>query len=1545
MKQQNVKLYGAMLVGLVIGSLSLVTILFKVDQSRVDTRLTMNPRQIVRPSSTQGFSRELTADKTVISPRTQDGSHNVVNFGFTPAQNGYYNLTIMENARPVDMESTSITVAGDSNKLVALNTLTTQLDSGITDYNVTERVSRDLGMTWSNPVSTNLSGYYKQYVHPCMNYTKLDLAYNDSENSYILGTLAIYHPINSTSNETLNLLFFKSFNGVNWRLMTNVTTFNGTGHGSFNYYNFDMCLSTNRSEILVLATINSYTYFIKVHGGLVQSTLVAQYVDQFLTPAIAMSPVTGAIVAVWYSDQCAFYMTSSSSNDGSTWSPWAFARTPSGNIGDPTVYWDMDKGNHDDKVFQMAFDTTTPRLDAVMIFNRTQVCTLSSTDNGSHWTSPTLLLDYPSSANVYTVDYKNLGDGNTTLAFTSALTGNSLDTSYFASSFFLRPRVEVAITNVPVISENPVSISWNGRDKGGNFARDGPYLARAWVANVSDQFYPSPSEVPITIDDTAPTTTFTVSNPWFSPFSNTSVGIKDTTTFTVNSSKAGTCDVYVNGVTRYHNESQVTTGNMINYHGAIAFDGNMRLWCVFAGYEYLERNLFLEYSDDYGKTWSAALPLVVESYADDYPSITIRGTTIYIVYMHPATTTLSAFSGWSLYLIKSTDLGKTWSTPVNITSTSDYKHTFSNPDIVVTGNGTLFVGYYNMDTKHDYGQIEVIRSSDGGTTFSTPSVVKYLAAMRYPYTVPCSLAFDEKFHALYLMSENFSVSPFLGNITAILFRSIDWGSTWSQQGSTLPGQVGCGTRNMPGLTVGVLPNSTLRAEILTGNQNSNTTTSIITVQSSDEGVSWTTAGVFLVDHVVEDSQSALMQCPSANNLHGCISPVGDIFTIYSRTPAATQSMAMFLQTWSPTYQHFHGVFTAFSTSTAFTWNGIDNWGARCVDGVYNVTAVATDLAGNTISMSQNCMIDDVAPLVTAILPPIESMNPTLPQTLAVKNDTAYFSGDYSVCLYYSFYVTGAFTRVLSSFNGTAFLQTIPATNTNEVLFYFNATDLAGNTVILGQWFYFKPTPVVVLTSALGNPDRPLDGTIKIDVQDLPASLLQDVYFKYTFNGEQNWTLLKLKIDTSTLDYVGYINGSQQYSSIDYQLFIIRVNSTILEPAGGLGTKTQVAIPPFPEYTIVYPWNLIIAIISGIFGLALGAMQTHSKRTTVKKIQGRFMNMLQMHARADHFLENLSQRNENTTSSSTKQLVRGRLMYNVMTIGTIIMIAGGLYAAVVLKNGGIGMLASALGLLLSSLALMERVSVDASDAIYLEKKRTAFFTFVHLILIVAMLLIFMISAPLVAWFNYYVIQQPYTIGPVSIPRLYISLVTPVVTSIALIMFTSYSDLKNQLIKIGKLQQSGSSWKVIWQQKEEAVSRLESNVAFKVFIFLVTIAFAVISTTQLGRYAEQGMLILAPFVIVWLVVFLIGSARMPGKDIIKEALDKWIIERTKDCPSCGATNLFENVHCTKCSHVLAGESMVVAQTVECSACQERSPAGSLYCRGCGQELVPLSKAMSN
>jgi ribosomal protein L40E len=221
---------------------------------------------------------------------------------------------------------------------------------------------------------------------------------------------------------------------------------------------------------------------------------------------------------------------------------------------------------------------------------------------------------------------------------------------------------------------------------------------------------------------------------------------------------------------------------------------------------------------------------------------------------------------------------------------------------------------------------------------------------------------------------------------------------------------------------------------------------------------------------------------------------------------------------------------------------------------------------------------------------------------------------------------------------------------------------------------------------------------------------------------------------------------------------------------------------------------------------------------------------------------------------------------------------------------------------------------------------------------------MLAGTLVEWFNYYVIKDTFSVMGINIPRLWISLFSVFLTSVVILIITSYNELKNQMKRFETLSLSGTNWKTIWQQKEESAAKMNTNVGIKTLIFLATVAFSVISTTQLAQYTEVGLLVIVPFIVILLLAFIIELFVGSKKQTLKQALSSWLIEPTKTCEKCGTENLFDGVYCIKCKESFAHGIRVLDKTVECTNCQGLSPVQSQFCRFCGNPFSPATIPIS-
>jgi hypothetical protein len=431
-------------------------------------------------------------------------------------------------------------------------------------------------------------------------------------------------------------------------------------------------------------------------------------------------------------------------------------------------------------------------------------------------------------------------------------------------------------------------------------------------------------------------------------------------------------------------------------------------------------------------------------------------------------------------------------------------------------------------------------------------------------------------------------------------------------------------------------------------------------------------------------------------------------------------------------------------------------------------------------------------------------------------------------------------------------------------------------------------------------------------------------------------------------YMYTLTGSQQHYKLEYEIIIKDVkDDEHVYSIKGVNAIEQEYIPVFPVINIEWPLNLYIILTSSIVGVIVTIFAMYSRNNYSRKIRNQFLSELNGYAEQIKKKATTAESNNIASISELDQsrnkkeglmeLSRGKGLFLIEFVGSIVMLSFSLLTLLDVLSGSIGLVSAAAGLLLSTLTLYERVMIDATDRIYNERKIHYGLVIFILILMITMIIMFMLSGELVEWFNYYVVQDQFTIGPFEIPNLWISLFTPFLTIIIIILITTYKDLNSAIQEMEALKLAKENWKRIWQQKEERIKKINSALQMKMIIFIATILISLVSATQIGRYATIGIYLFGPFLLALIIVIAFNKA-IARKEIntFKEALNSWIIEKTKICPQCKTENIFDNIYCTNCKFDFAIGNQIIQETKECNACKNRSPIISEYCRFCGTQF---------
>ncbi|MHA1339618.1 MAG: hypothetical protein ACTSRZ_05565 [Promethearchaeota archaeon] len=1521
---------------------------------------------------------DLTAENDVFSPKNQDGILDTVSFSFRTLTSVEYNYTIEVHENMTNYISAFASVAGDSSNLFMVYTNSRSYNgdsSGTTTIYI--KTSTDGGKTWDVPLETNLQ------LSSVGCYYDLKLVYNSSSNDLFLMVTRYLRIF--PFNDDYEIAIYKANGGdFFWNRIAEsdsvLQAFKSDHRGKLNH---DFIISNNNSVLygVITNTTSNNVIFIKSEdgGNSWSNNIIANrpVSGGIYSPSIAMAP-DNTLTVVWWEKNSKHFYISNSTNFGASWSIPVLISEAQGiglieipyNIGHPNTPGDS---SYESGSFELEYDSSG-NLYAMFIYNSTKIYSAISTNGGFSWKNVTQFRNF-GTAKVYNIDFDILNDGNQTISYSGYLAG--LENP--GSSYFLNRNVVKHVFNQNAIAGVKEIFYWDGKDDNDSFVEDGYYLCALTMKDlVINQTYPNKLYAKVKVDNHIGDPGISIDYNYISPLESENIQDKTTISFFPFEE-----NLYYSMFVRQYsyskqNEVRITTNEVGQMAADVAFDRFNKMHCVYVSYEENDRDLFYKTSDNFGVSFSIKIPLVKQPFFDDCPAIAIHGDNIYVVFMryHEKITNPNEYV-YDLFFMQSNDLGTTWSIPVNITAgefTSVATTNYYCPDILVTSNGTIIIAYnaHKASSRNWY----IIKSIDNGSTFSTPILIgpQYKrSGQAYYYGKPISLAYNDDDDILFVAYPNKSASA--NKYSVYLKNSTDLGDSWSN---------GIEIFTMfydymiTGVTLDYIGNQTLQMAYYYYDANIAEGYAYYS-NSNDNGITWS-ADKYLFSETLEGGST-----PSSYKHYAYLksgsNQLGDIFYVYAYTDSFSNNLDVHSLPFTKTIYHTSGS-SPINTQQDIEWNGLDYWGL-INDGQYNITLIINDDARNQYIFNTFCIVDNQSPDIFLDIFDTSDMSPSKPQTIAALNATP-IAMDTSVDLYYRFSGSSSWTTEPAIYNGTHFTAQIPATSSDVVYFYMNATDLAGNSAITEELNYFDivfnlSPDNIHFTPYSKDPERKLDDKMEFSVTNLDWTKVQTVYLNYTIN-DVNSTIVEMQFVNGE-KYVYTLEGSQQYYKLEYVIIIIDIkNQNHTYSVIDSNAITQEYIPLFPEIIIDYPLNLYIVIISAIVGVVAGLFTTISRNRDFRKIKNKFEQNIRLYTKT--FEKPIKKSPETTVDSEKSQsiektpeipknrksdvespkkteksmksskiekilveieyVVRGKLIFFIGFVGTIACIVVSLLSIAGLFSGTVGLLIGALGLLLSTLTLMEKILIDISEGIYNHKKNSKLPIIVIIGLMAVILGCFMSAGRLIDWFNYYIVQDTFTIGPFEIPNLWLSLTTPFLSIIMFITVTTYKNLDATMKEMDALLKSGQNWKDIWKTKQERISVLNSAVQLKLVIFIATIAFSIVSATKIGRYAQLGMLLLVPFILAMLAVFTINKIRIRKEEKqFQDIIDSWLIQKTKFCPNCNEENLFDNLFCTKCKYDFSKGTIIIEETKICKECNFRSPIDAVFCRYCGNEFADEQK----
>ncbi|MFX1257958.1 MAG: zinc ribbon domain-containing protein [Promethearchaeota archaeon] len=986
-----------------------------------------------------------------------------------------------------------------------------------------------------------------------------------------------------------------------------------------------------------------------------------------------------------------------------------------------------------------------------------------------------------------------------------------------------------------------------------------------------------------------------------------------------------TCNAYLevfSEKTSISSWSQVLENNWDDGEPKIFYSYRGTLYVVYQSFESGRQIIYLTKSDDMGITWS--------------DPVKIYETTSYIGAFHGAAWGDLVFlyihdSHEERFLYRSFDQGVTFQDPINIYDPTLFDvNTQPVSSIVISNNGTMFMSYSNSST-----QFYIIRSSDLGINWTISNIFPGNESMNAQ--IDPILGYDPVNDLVHFgmildytepypdLTRTLNISLATFNVTKDLWSSLN--SLDIMEGSIF-------TQNF---------------KFAITRDNKTATPKVRLIHLFDIDFQDFT---FKYKEFVSDDLGASWTGPSDLNLdifNDLTSNLDEVFYIATNTDGNDGELFFRREgklvrieqaTLSPTF------------STEITFDGINDFGDYIEEGNYTYIIKLKDNAGNGIGYQGWFYADYNAPQITDLSTNVNSPIPRYDLTITVKITD---SIDFTPYLYYS-KDSGSWQKILMESSSVDYFSAIiPGdTTTNEIQYYVRAVDLAGNEFELdndNKYYSYSMPSFVWSSEGLFKETKEYSSsniyTFTITISE-DLEYVSEVIFRYSYDEGDSWD--DLELEQSSPEFEGELDDIPgDLRELYYKIIIIDIYDNEYEL-----TDTQKIdfYPDVPNVEIDEIGIFFLILISATIGFMVAFGYIRLKKVSHEIIYQKILT------RELTKKMGISKKLNNKKSSNKKRIFESEesaldletiekykiatpftMTYLGVLCGTMIIFSIGMLISYVTPDVALLILAGSL--LLAVYSYMILMSRDITINIYLEKiyKRNIILEVFQMTFMLINIIMILLVGYTMDWFRYYLVESTFDFGDLSIPRLYLSIIAVFFTSLVLVIFTTYIQLRKTVHHILKQRKQGATENLLLFLKDQNSSRLITHTGYKTIVFLVTILVAIVSTTNLLTN-ENGILlviILIPFVIAGfsaLITHRLIEREKRKKE--KEEMQMLFVDSKKTCTKCGEPMYLSNRFCGSCGEQQIFADMIGSYVSRCTECTAPINDKAKFCTDCGRKI---------
>ncbi|MFX1257957.1 MAG: zinc ribbon domain-containing protein [Promethearchaeota archaeon] len=640
------------------------------------------------------------------------------------------------------------------------------------------------------------------------------------------------------------------------------------------------------------------------------------------------------------------------------------------------------------------------------------------------------------------------------------------------------------------------------------------------------------------------------------------------------------------------------------------------------------------------------------------------------------------------------------------------------------------------------------------------------------------------------------------------------------------------------------------------------------------------------------------------------------------------------------------------TSTQITFDGIDDFGEYISEGNYSYNLFLRDDAGNEIRLNGFFYADYNGPQITDRSTSLSSPIPRYDLTITVKITD---SIDFTSYLYYS-KDSGNWQKILmENISIDYFSATIPGdTTTDEIQYYVRAVDLAGNEFELDnddKYYSYSMPSFVWSSEGLFKETKEYSSsniyTFTITISE-DLEYVSEVIFRYSYDEGDSWD--DLELEQSSPEFEGELDDIPgDLRELYYKIIIIDIYENEYELTG---TQKIEFYPDVPSVEIDEIGIFFLIVISSVIGFVVAFGYIRLKKVSHEVIYQKILTkeLLKRTGKSRKLVDkkpnnkNINFDREESALNfapikKNKIATPFTMTYLGVLCGTILIFSIGMLISYITPEVTLLILAGSL--LLAVYGYMILMSRDITINIYLEKiyKRNIILEVFQMSFMLINIVMILIVGYTMDWFRYYLVESTFDFGDLSIPRLYLSVIAVFFTSLVLVIFTTYIQLRKTVHNILKQRNQGATENLLLYLKDQNSSRLITHTGYKTIVFLVTILVAIVSTTNLLTN-ENGILlivILIPFVIAGfsaLITHRLIEREKRKKE--KEEMQMLFVDSKKICTKCGEPIYLSNRFCSSCGEQQIFADMIGTYISRCTECTAPINDKAKFCTDCGRKI---------